>query len=209
MISGSNARRLSNSRGSGDALAQGDPKTPRLKTRDRPGQVPGVLRGGLGDFQHDVSRRPSARFQNTLEHRAVVAGHPGDVPGVDFQNQEPGQRLPRGVDDVQGTHQPIQVDDGILIEGDGVGRPRRNAITARTESLKLGLMAQDLTLRIEQRLERAFQPDAVEPGHHRGFFEDEWRPRGGPCELRELLVKASDKLSERHESLLGQWRQFR
>ncbi|MDV7398464.1 hypothetical protein RZS08_44070, partial [Arthrospira platensis SPKY1] len=107
-------------------------------------------------FQDDVPRRPPAILQNVFEHRPMVARHPGDVPGMHLQDQESGQRLPGGVDDVQRAYQSIQIDDGIFIEGDGIRRLRRDAVSTRTERLELGLMADDLIRAIEERFERAF-----------------------------------------------------
>lgn len=110
---------------------------------------------------------------------------------------------------MQRADQPIQVDDGVFIDGDGIGRAGRHTVAARAEGVELGLIAEHAARGIEQGIEGALQPHPMEPGHHGPFFQGKRYPRGGPFHLMKLQVEMRDELRERHSDLLEQRRRSR
>src|SRR5690606_23076937 len=124
---------------------------PGVKTVDRLGQVIRVLNGSIGDLQNDLARRPVAALQNTLEHGAMIPWHSGDMPGMNVQKQGSHPSLTGCVENMQGADEPIQINNRVLIQGDGVRRAGRNSLTARIERFELRPITERLPVRIAQR----------------------------------------------------------
>lgn len=154
-------------------VVERNPVPPLTPAGDRLLQAPGVLYRVGVDFEHDPFRAESEFAQNGFERRPMIGRDGEQVARMDIQVEVANEPiLAQGIEGVQGPAEAVDGNDLGGVRGEQKWGFRRQGPAVRTPWPQQCLMADGLSVAIDDRLEDTVQGqigkmgvDSSVPGH--------------------------------------------